>query len=155
MFGFGSGKNPNNYFCSSHGNKRKNAYYYRIAAYTWNGDKTATTSDRSSLASATTFAKSTITVEAPTNVKVSAKSLSSARISWSDVTGASGYNVYRSLSPNGSYNYYTSTRNLFYSDFGLKPGTRYYYRVAAYRWIAPGKTVTSGTPSLGYTYTFP
>lgn len=61
-----------------------------------------------------------------------------AKITWSKVSGAEGYAVYRSNSKNGEYKKIAnvSAKNeLSYTDKGLTCGNRYYYKVAAYQVI--------------------
>lgn len=89
----------------------------------------------------------TVTVRdlaAPTSAKASSAAYNKAKISWSGVSGAQGYIVYRSTNRSSGYSQRialaSSARS--YTDTGLKTGTTYYYRVRAY------KTV-NGTRHLG------
>lgn len=58
---------------------------------------------------------------------------------WEEVTGATGYNIYRSDSLNGTYALvsdsfepYKSIKNVMcYSDTGLTPNKTYYYKIKA------------------------
>jgi fibronectin type 3 domain-containing protein len=97
-------------------------YYYRVSAY----NSAEKESGQSPYASATTLTL------APTGVTAAAQSSSSIEVSWSWVSGASGYSVYRAASSYGSYSYigYASTNS--YTDTGLGANTTYYYRVSAY-----------------------
>ncbi|MDR3172200.1 MAG: fibronectin type III domain-containing protein, partial [Treponema sp.] len=67
-------------------------YYYKVAAYNNGGE-----GDKS-------VYKSTITYPSiPTDISARGASSSSIRITWDAVTGASGYNIYRSTSADGEY----------------------------------------------------
>lgn len=52
------------------------------------------------------------------------------KLSWSKVTGADKYYVYRSADGK-TFKYYTSTTKLTYTNTGAKKGTKYYYKVKA------------------------
>ena len=72
--------------------------------------------------------------EAP-RVKVVSTTYNKAKISWTSVGEASGYEVYRSTKKNSGYTKIQSfsafTRT--YSDNGIKTGTKFYYKVRAYK----------------------
>jgi len=68
----------------------------------------------------------------PTNVTAMAVSSSSIRVSWSSVSGASAYSIYRSTSAYGTYSNVGDSYSTSYSDTGLTASTTYYYKVAAY-----------------------
>ncbi|MBO4928466.1 MAG: hypothetical protein J5379_09500 [Clostridiales bacterium] len=81
------------------------------------------------------------------------------KLSWSQVSGATAYEIYRSSSENGNYTLVKTTTGLSSSDTNLTAGTRYYYRVAAYKtsngakkyltfWSNAKATVTLATPTL-------
>jgi len=97
-------------------------YYYRISAY-----NSFLEGSQSSYAYATTGIPST-----PSNVTASAASSSSITISWSSVSPASGYYVYRSSSSSGTYSNIGSTSSTSYTNTGLSASTTYYYRVSAF-----------------------
>jgi len=75
----------------------------------------------------------------PTNVTATAASSSSIIISWNPVSGAEGYNVYRSSSYSGTFEFITSTSSTSYTDDGLSANTTYYYKVAAYNYYGWSK----------------
>ena len=58
-------------------------------------------------------------------------------LSWTAVSGALGYNIYRSTEPNGTYTKINSApiTATSYSDTGLTPNTIYYYQVECSRRI--------------------
>lgn len=97
-------------------------YYYRVTAVT--GD---TESALSNGAAATTGRD----IPMPTNVTATAMSQTQINTTWDAVPGAMAYAVYRSTTPNGTYQYIGTAADTAYSDGGLEPNTTYYYRVAA------------------------
>jgi len=72
-----------------------------------------------------------VKLAAPSNVTASAQSSHSIRISWSAVSKASRYYVYRSTSANGTYTRISDTSSIYYTDNKLKADTTYYYNVSA------------------------
>lgn len=97
-------------------------YYYRVKAI--HKDVYSEYSD---------VASGTVVLVAPTTITAARASISSIKVTWSAVSGASGYKVYRSTDGvtysciktlSSSYRSYTNT--------GLTSGKVYYYKVAAY-----------------------
>lgn len=87
--------------------------------------------------------------------KITNPSYSQLKISWGKVGNVSGYEVYRSTRSNGTYTKVktvTSPTTLSYTNAGLEPGTKYYYKVRAYKNVSSKKvygtfsTVVSATP---------
>lgn len=70
----------------------------------------------------------------PATTITSVKPLSgtSLKITWNPIPGASGYLVYRGASEAGPFNFIEMPTALSYTDTGLTPGTRYYYKVQTY-----------------------
>lgn len=66
-------------------------------------------------------------LSAPTNLSVSASTASSISLSWSAVTGASGYKIYR----DGTLRTSSPVSATNYADSGLSASTSYNYRVSA------------------------
>ena len=84
------------------------------------------------------------------NFKVSRVTVSAVTLSWQSVTGADGYEIYRSNSKTSGFKLLKAVSGqskTTYSDSGLLSGTSYYYKIAAYKKI-DGKNRT-GT-STGY-----
>ena len=76
---------------------------------------------------------------------VKSNTYNSNKITWSKVSGANGYEVYRSTSKNGTYKSIktiTSGSTVSYTNTSLATGTTYYYKVRAYRTVN-GKKVYS------------
>jgi fibronectin type 3 domain-containing protein len=68
----------------------------------------------------------------PTGVTATAQSSNSISVSWTSVSGASGYHVYRATSSYGTYSQISSPSTTPYIDTGLSASTTYYYKVSAY-----------------------
>jgi fibronectin type 3 domain-containing protein len=100
-------------------------YYYKVAAR-----NAAGAGAQSSSASVTLAAP-----ETPTGVNATAQSSTNIRVSWSSVSGATGYYVYRSTSFDGEYSQIGSPTTASYTDGGRSPNTTYYYKVAAWNII--------------------
>ncbi|MDR2692886.1 MAG: fibronectin type III domain-containing protein [Chitinispirillales bacterium] len=98
------------------------AYYYKVSAYNSNVES----SQSYPPASATT------SLPPPSDVSANSTSSSSISVSWSSVSGVTGYRVYRSTIADGTYSYIGSTSSTSHTDNGLSPGTTYYYKVSAY-----------------------
>jgi hypothetical protein len=75
--------------------------------------------------------------KAPGNVKVEGHPAPACIVAWNPVSGATGYNVYRSTSADGTYsplNVHLETLNdewYYHLDTNVSTGTRYYYKVSA------------------------
>jgi len=71
--------------------------------------------------------------DVPANVRVKGVSTSSINLEWNVVSEASGYNVYRSASENGTYTKVnTSTiASVEYNNTGLSSYSAYYYKVSS------------------------
>ena len=101
--------------------------YYKVSAVNNNGE-----SQQSSYASCnfTSGGGNSTAPNAPTGVTVSNEgnaSIPSIRISWSSVSNATGYKVYRSSSANGSYSQIGSqTSNTYMFDNNPMSGNNYY-----------------------------
>lgn len=73
----------------------------------------------------------------PTGLAASGASSSQINLSWTAASGATGYNVYRSISANASFGRVGSEptvsggSTVSYSDTGLAAGGTYYYKVSA------------------------
>jgi len=96
------------------------AYYYKVAAYNSGG-----TGEQSSVVSAVTF------IGTPTGVTAVVASSNSITVSWSAVTSATGYRIYRSTSSGGTFSEVGTSTTTSFTDTGLTAGTTYYYKVAA------------------------
>jgi fibronectin type 3 domain-containing protein len=119
-------------------------YYYKAAAY-----NAAGTGGRSAYISATTV------LPAPTGLTASPATSSSITLSWTAVSGAAGYYVYRSGSAEGDYSQAGTSTTTSYADTGLSSGTTYYYKAAAYNAAGTGDRsayTSAATPVYVYFY---
>ena len=110
-------------------------YYYKLIPYkTVGGTKTYGT------ASAVVNAKTYI-LNGPTGVKAEALSSSSIKISWSSLSGAEGYLLYRATASTGPWTALktVSAGTLNATSVSLTAGKTYYYKVAAYKTVSGTK----------------
>jgi fibronectin type 3 domain-containing protein len=106
------------------------AYYYKVSAV----DSEDLEGARSTSASATTNAAEPETPAppaAPQDLSAEADLPGSISLSWSIVTGAAAYKVYRSSSSSGAYAVIDTVAGITYTDTGLTASTAYYYKVSA------------------------
>lgn len=120
-------------------------YYYTIRAYrTQSGTTYKSGYVSPGISGVPSLAK-------PSVSSVAATSYNSLKITWTKVSGATGYYLYRSTSPSSGWKQIkniTSGSTVTYSDTGLTCGTKYYYTVRAYR-TQSGTTYKSGYVSPG------
>lgn len=83
-----------------------------------------------------------VTPASPEKVEVTAKSTTSAVVSWKSGMNVTGYNVYRSTTKNGTYKKVGTSTTNSYTDKGLTKGKTYFYKVASYT-NSNGKQVIS------------
>ena len=81
----------------------------------------------------------------PTKVIASRTSSKSIKLTWNGVTGANGYEVYKSNSNNGSYSLLTRTSSLYYTNLNLVTGRTYYYKMRSYRTVGTSKVYSNWT----------
>ena len=77
--------------------------------------------------------------------KVTSASYDKLRLSWEPLSGVDGYQIYRATSKSGKYAKIATVKgasSATYTDTGRTCGTRYYYKLRAYKKIG-GKTVYS------------
>ena len=88
----------------------------------------------------------------PTGLAGTAASSTQVDISWTQVSGATGYNVYRDTDPTGAFPRLgsepsvSSGSTVAYSDTGLTDSTTYYYKIAAVN--ASGESAASSSVSI-------
>jgi hypothetical protein len=83
----------------------------------------------------------------PSTPKVTITTSTSIGISWSPVTGANGYNVWRNTSPTGTYTRIASVGSTTYLNLGLKANTQYYYKVSAFNAAGDSKDKSPYVPA--------
>ena len=72
-------------------------------------------------------------------------------VSWKKVTGANGYEIYRSTKKSSGYKKVktiTVSGTIHYVDSKLKTGTTYYYKIRAYRKIGSKKVYSTAWSSV-------
>lgn len=84
------------------------------------------------ISGATASVTFSVTPTKPQNIKASAKTTTSAEITWDAVSNVTGYNIYRSTSKNGTFKKVGSSTTNSYTDKGLSKGKTYFYKVASY-----------------------
>ena len=114
-------------------------YYYKIRAFKTINNKNYY-GDFSSIVSSETKL-------ATPNIKLSTPKTKTIKISWSKISGAKGYEVYRSNSKNGTYSKISITSNLSYTNSKLSKKKTYYYKVRAYK-VVNNKKVYSSFSSI-------
>jgi beta-glucanase (GH16 family) len=104
-----------------------NTYYYRITAVNALGE-----SEMSEEIFVTTPTELTAP-SAPTGLYMVSSTENSITISWTQVAGATGYNVYRAAERNGTYTKVNESpiENVSYTDTSLSTGAAYFYKVTA------------------------
>jgi uncharacterized repeat protein (TIGR02543 family) len=117
-------------------------YYFKVRAYSLSG--TSKTYNNYSTISSTKPLPAT-----PTGLTSSAASYNSSKISWTAVTGASGYSVYRATSSTGTYSLVATATTNTYTNTSLLTGTTYYYKVNAYRLVGTTKVYGSQCAAIG------
>ncbi len=101
-------------------------YYYKVRAY-------RTVNKQKVYGEFSTVQSAKPMIGKPAKLKIKTSGYNSAKLSWGKVKGASGYNIYRSTSQNGTYVKAGSSAKNTYTDKTLEPYTKYYYKVRAYR----------------------
>ncbi len=89
--------------------------------------------------------------------KVASASYDKQRLSWEPMSGVDGYQIYRATSKSGKYAKIATVKgasSATYTDTGRTCGTRYYYKLRAYKKIG-GKTVYSAYSSVLSAYAKP
>lgn len=69
----------------------------------------------------------------PLNVKADAAGYNTVKVTYSPVAGATGYEIYRSISKNGTYRLIKTTTATTFYNTNLTTGFTYFYRVKAIR----------------------
>lgn len=89
--------------------------------------------------------------------KVTSASYDKLRLSWVPLSGVDGYQIYRATSKSGKYAKIATVKgasSATYTDTGRTCGTRYYYKLRAYKKIG-GKTVYSKYSAILSAYAKP
>ncbi|WP_240035164.1 Ig-like domain-containing protein [Neobacillus notoginsengisoli] len=114
------------------------AYYYKVRAY-----RTVGTSKIYSGYSSVVSAKPVPAV--PANFTAARASSTSIKVSYSAVTGATGYEIHRATTTNGTYTLAADTKSLTFTNTKLTKGKTYYYKTRAYRLVGKTKIYSGWT----------
>ncbi|ALC90576.1 hypothetical protein AM500_12855 [Bacillus sp. FJAT-18017] len=120
-------------------------YYYKVRAYrVINGVK---------VYSPYTKISSTKAVpKAPVGLKSKKASSTSMSLTWTKVSGATGYAVYRSTSKSGTYSHIGSLSGNSFTNKSLSYGKTYYYKVRAYRTVNGVRVYSPYSAVIAYTH---
>ena len=100
-------------------------YFFRVRSYiTQNGLKY--------FSAYSTVVSAVPQLPAPSSLKVSTKATTSITLSWNAVSGASGYEVYRATSSNGTYSKLGEVTTTSRKCPGLSSGKKYFFKVRAF-----------------------
>lgn len=128
LYQIGAAQNYDNDFHDIDDNSN-NGYYHAIQGY---DDATGLgTIDGLNLLADMAGATLTSPPATPTNVTAVANGSTSISVTWTAVSGASSYGVYRSLKSGGPYTLVSSPTNASYTDSSINLATWYYYVVKA------------------------
>ncbi len=123
--------------------KTNTAYYYKIRCF-------GTVDDKRSYSAQSEPVAGTPLLSGVTGFKAASNSYRSIKLSWSKVTGASGYQLFRSTSKNGTYKAFktltSGSTTSHINKAGLAAGKTYYYKMRPYINIS-GKKVYGKTYS--------
>lgn len=126
------------------GSGTNTTYYYKVMSFVKSG-KTKVYGTYSNVVSF---------IGTPSNFKAAVSSYNSVHLSWNEVSGAAGYEVYSATSQNGAYSLLVDTNSTSYDHSSLKYATTIYYKVRSY--VLDGSnhvcssftTITSAKPML-------
>jgi fibronectin type 3 domain-containing protein len=138
-----SGGNTNSYTDASL--TTGSLYRYWITAVNSAGE-----SDQRYLGSGVPTTPSTNTLNAPTGVMTTVLSSSSIRVSWNEVSGATGYRVYYGSAGDSNPTLYYSVEGRTSYDFSyLYSGSVYYYKVSAVSsaGVGPASSLVTAVPT--------
>ena len=101
-------------------------YYYKIQAYVNYGNGTKNIAESDEVSIKISF------LTTPEISSIETTSDTTALMRWSKVTGAEGYEIYRSYDPNGEFTYLKTVSDTQTTNTGLILGMQYYYVIRAY-----------------------
>jgi len=84
----------------------------------------------------------------PTGLKAVSAGYNSNKLTWTAVTGATGYSLYRSTSPTSGFTYIKTVTSVTYTNTGLTTGTTYYYQIKAYTLVDTTKIYSAATAAV-------
>jgi fibronectin type 3 domain-containing protein len=102
-------------------------YCYKVLAFDGSGNESEL-----SVQSCATTLNDAAPLPVPTGISASAVSSEEIQVIWNTSTGATGYEVWRNSTVDGTTTYMGTTSATSYSDTGLDSETQYCYKVLAY-----------------------
>lgn len=81
------------------------------------------------------------------SLKLSSPQSKTVKVSWNKISGAKGYEIYRSTSKNENYSKTSTTSSLSYTNKNLTKNKKYYYKIRAYK-VVNNKKVYSSFSSI-------
>ncbi|PEL10448.1 InlB B-repeat-containing protein, partial [Bacillus sp. AFS017336] len=90
-------------------------------------------------ANTTIYAKWVAIPAKPSHAKVAKAGSGSVKLTWSKVSGATGYEIVKATSKTGSYSHLTSVTTTDYTNKGLIKGKTYYYKIRSYKMVGSQK----------------
>lgn len=88
------------------------------------------------------------------NLTATRRTATTVTLSYSKVTGATGYKIYRATKKDGTYGYVGATKSLSYIDKGLQYDSSYFYKVRAYKVVDDKKVHSKYSDVLSIYTTF-
>ncbi|MFF3021304.1 InlB B-repeat-containing protein [Gottfriedia sp. NPDC057948] len=85
------------------------------------------------------YAKWEKTPGKPSNATTAKAGKDAVKLTWSKVSGATGYEVVKSTSKTGSYTHVTSVTTTNYTNKGLSKGKTHYYKIRSYKMVGSKK----------------
>ncbi|BBF43889.1 glycosyl hydrolase, family 25 [Lachnospiraceae bacterium KM106-2] len=110
-------------------------YYYKVYGVYKSGSTT-----KKSAASSITSAKTSLSKTTLKSAKAGKKQV---KLSWSKVSSASGYRIFRATSKNGSYKKVRDVKGTSATIKGLKAKKTYYFKVKAYKNVSKKKVLSA------------
>ncbi len=140
--------NPTATSCTAGSLTNGTSYYFKVSAVNacTEGSKSAASSGISPTSCTASSAPATPSAPTAANTGVG-----SVQVSWTAVTGATGYTVYRSTTSGGTYTSVGTATSTSFINTGLSGNTTYYYKVAASNCFGPSAQSNSSTVTTAYT----
>ena len=110
-------------------------YYYQIQAYTMAGTLKVVSPVSASVNAKPIPAK-------PTGLKAISAGYNCSILTWNTVSGATGYSIYRSTSPDSGFTYLKDVTTNSFTNTGLTTGKIYYYQIKAYVMVGTNKVMS-------------
>ncbi|WP_290771145.1 GH25 family lysozyme [Anaerofustis sp.] len=122
--------------------KSATTYAYKIRSFYYDKDKKRVYSEASPKLNATTDPKKVSTL------KVTTSDTNKINLTWTKVSGASGYRLYKYSSKKKAYVYYKNVKSNKYQDRKVSKNKTYKYRVRAYRTLSGKNYYGEYSPTL-------